>query len=44
VQSGQRPLVSIVLPVYNEVATLPELLARLGQRSAAPSANAIDLR
>ena len=27
---GGRPLVSVVLPVYNEAATLPQLIGRLG--------------
>jgi glycosyltransferase involved in cell wall biosynthesis len=30
VSAGGRPLVSVVLPVYNEAATLPELISRLG--------------
>jgi glycosyltransferase involved in cell wall biosynthesis len=30
VSVGGRPLVSVVLPVYNEAATLPELIDRLG--------------
>ena len=28
--AASRPLVSVVLPLYNEAATLPELLSRLG--------------
>jgi glycosyltransferase involved in cell wall biosynthesis len=31
VPAGTLPLVSIVLPVYNEVRTLPELMRRLGE-------------
>jgi glycosyltransferase involved in cell wall biosynthesis len=30
VSAGSAPLVSVVLPVYNESATLPELIRRLG--------------
>jgi glycosyltransferase involved in cell wall biosynthesis len=30
VSRGERPFVSIVLPVYNEARTLPELIRRLG--------------
>ena len=31
VPAGGRPLVSVVLPVYNEATTLPELMDRLGE-------------